>query len=107
MATETGRSTRGGMMNRLSTETKQAFKTTEFYIYLAAVAGVLIASAIIGEDEGGSGANGEGGDRFAADEAWRYITFLTIGYLVSRGLAKAGSREPYWADRDDRPGGDR
>jgi hypothetical protein len=26
-------------------------------------------------------------------EAWRYVTYLTLGSLVSRGLAKAGSRE--------------
>jgi hypothetical protein len=24
--------------------------------------------------------------------------------MVSRGLAKAGSREPYWADENDLPG---
>jgi len=40
----------------------------------------------------GDGAdNGNGSDYFAADKAWLYITLLTIGYLVSRGLAKAGS----------------
>jgi hypothetical protein len=26
-------------------------------------------------------------------EAWRYVTYLTVGYLVSCGLAKADSRE--------------
>jgi hypothetical protein len=34
---------------------------------------------------------------------WFFATLLTIGYMISRGLAKAGSREFY--DRDDR--GDR
>jgi hypothetical protein len=34
-------------------------------------------------------------DYFRADRAWFYIVLLTIGYMVSRGLAKAGSREPY------------
>jgi len=29
-----------------------------------------------------------------------YVTILTVGYLVSRGLAKAGSREAY--DDDSR-----
>jgi len=28
----------------------------------------------------------------SADKAWFYVTLLTIGYMVSRGLAKAGSR---------------
>ena len=26
-----------------------------------------------------------------ADQAWLYVTLLTIGYMISRGLAKAGS----------------
>jgi hypothetical protein len=95
-ATADDKSTRGSgrVFGRVATETKQAFKTTEFYVYLLAVAGVLIAAAMIGEDEGGGAGNAGAGDRFAADEAWRYITFLTIGYMISRGLAKAGSREP-------------
>jgi len=32
------------------------------------------------------------------EQAWRLVSFLTIGYMVARGLAKSGSREPY----DDR-----
>ena len=67
-------------------ETKPSWKTTELFIYLAAVIGVLIASYAVG-DSGGSR-----GDVFTADKAWWFITLLTIGYLVSRGLAKAGSR---------------
>ena len=34
-------------------------------------------------------------DYFRADKAWFYIVLLTIGYVVSRGLAKSGSREHY------------
>jgi hypothetical protein len=71
-------------------ETKPAFKTTEFIVYLVAVAGVLIASAVV--DGNGNGDNGSGGDYFRADRAWLYVVLLTIGYMVSRGLAKAGSR---------------
>ena len=98
------------MFARLTTETKQAFKTTEFFAYLLTVAGVLIAAALIGEDDDRAGAGGDNGggdlgDYFRADEAWRLIAFLTIGYMIARGLAKAGSRDPYWADRDDMPGG--
>ena len=47
---------------------------------------MLIASQVVG----GGAHNGR--DYFTADKAWWYITLLTIGYLVSRGLAKAGSR---------------
>jgi hypothetical protein len=67
---------------RKSTETKSAYKTTELIVYALAVLGVLIASAIVDNS-------------FGADPAWRYVTYLTVGYMISRGLAKAGSREPY------------
>ena len=66
-------------------ETKAAFKTTEFVVFVVAVVGVLVASALVGDSDGR-------GDVFLADKAWLYITLLTLGYLVSRGLAKAGSR---------------
>ena len=72
--------------HRPGTETKTAFKTTEFVVYLVAVAGVLLASFLVGDTADGRG------DVFLADTAWFYVTLLTIGYMVSRGLAKAGSR---------------
>jgi hypothetical protein len=70
---------------RETTESKPAFKTTELIVYLVAVLGVLIASAMVDEKEDGQG--------FGAESAWKYVTWLTIGYLVARGLAKAGSYE--------------
>ncbi|MBB2947346.1 hypothetical protein FB565_007114 [Actinoplanes lutulentus] len=76
---------------RRSLETKPAFKTTEFIAYVVAVLGVLIASLIV--DGNGNGDNGAGGDYFRADRAWFYVVLLTIGYMASRGLAKAGSRD--------------
>lgn len=75
-------------VRRVSTETKASFKTTEFFAYLAVVIGLLIAGNAVEASEGGA-------DYFAADKVWLYVTLLTIGYMVSRGLAKAGSREPY------------
>ena len=74
--------------NLKGTETKAAFKTTELIFYVLAVLGVLIASLLV------NGAEGDP-DPFGAEQAWRYITYLTIGYLIARGLAKSGSREPY------------
>ncbi len=68
-------------------ETKPSFKTTKLIVYVLAVLGVLIASNMVGD-----GAANDGSDYFAADKAWWYITLLTIGYMISRGLAKAGSR---------------
>jgi hypothetical protein len=72
---------------RLTTETKSAFKTTEFIVYILAVVGVLVASAVTDT----SGDN----QAFGARSAWLYVTLLTIGYMISRGLAKSGSRERY------------
>jgi hypothetical protein len=71
---------------RRSTQTKAAFKTTEFMVYIASVIGVLIASAVVGTTHAHI-------DYFRADKAWFFIVLLTIGYVVSRGLAKSGSRE--------------
>jgi hypothetical protein len=73
---------------RRSTETKASFKTTEFFAYIAAVIGVLIAAGVVDEANGGG---------FGAKQAWLYVTVLTVGYMVSRGLAKSGSRDPYTA----------
>jgi hypothetical protein len=75
---------------RLSTETKSAFKTTEFVAYVVVLAGVLIAGAITKATS--YGANH---DPFRADRVWLYATVLTVGYMISRGIAKAGSRQPY------------
>ncbi len=68
--------------SRESTETKSSYKTTELIVYVLAVLGVLIAAALVTDAS------------FGADHAWRYVTYLTVGYMISRGLAKAGSREP-------------
>ncbi|MGY1843937.1 MULTISPECIES: hypothetical protein [unclassified Modestobacter] len=86
MANTAQRTTRD---RRLSTETKASTKTTELYAYVAAVAAVVITALVVGDGEDG------GGDPFGASEAIRYITFLTIGYMVARGLAKSGSRDFY------------
>jgi hypothetical protein len=80
---------------RLTTETKSFFKTSEWWTYLAMVIAILIAGNSIEGQEGGS-------DFFAADKVWLYITMLTIGYMISRGIAKAGVRDPYFAERGDR-----
>jgi hypothetical protein len=72
-----------------STETKAAYKTTEMIAYVVAVVGVLIAGAVIDE----SNAGGLGGK-----QVWLYVTILTVGYMISRGLAKSGSRDPYTDD---------
>jgi hypothetical protein len=78
---------------RLSTETKAAFKTTEFFSYIAVLVGILIAGAVVDSSDAGG---------YGARQVWLYATILTVGYMISRGLAKSGSREPYDADDGNR-----
>jgi hypothetical protein len=63
---------------------------TVFFVSVAMVAAVVIAAAIVDEP------NARG---YGARQAWLYATVLTVGYLVSRGLAKSGSRDRYTEDR--------
>lgn len=75
-----------------STETKASFKTTEFAAYVAILIALFIAGVVT---KAGSNHN----DVFRASQVWLYATILSIGYMVSRGLAKAGSCERYTDDR--------
>jgi di/tricarboxylate transporter len=77
--------TRNDIAADRNTETKAAFKTTEFVVLVVAVVGVLLASALVGDSDGR-------GDVFLADKAWLYVTLLAVGYMISRGLAKSGVR---------------
>ncbi|HZO66514.1 MAG TPA: hypothetical protein VFB74_16055, partial [Kribbellaceae bacterium] len=58
------------------------FKTTEMMLAIIAIAGILIATYVADADLG-------------ANEGWRYATWVAVAYILSRGLAKAGTREPY------------
>ena len=90
----------GGMLMRLSTETKQSLKTTEFWAMVAVIAGILVSSWIVGK---GNGNGTHNVDAFPAQRAWLYVAIVAVGYMVSRGLAKSGSRDSYWADSSDLP----
>ena len=81
---------RAGTVRHASTETKASFKTTEFFAFLAMTVGILIAAAVVDQSNAGG---------MGAKQAWLYVTILTVGYMVSRGLAKSGSRQPYDEDR--------
>lgn len=72
-------------------ETKPAYKTTEFYAWIVVSLAILVASAMVD--------NGEDGQGFGADHAWQYVAFVTVAYILSRGIAKAGTRG---RARDDR-----
>jgi ABC-type uncharacterized transport system permease subunit len=70
---------------RRLTETKAFYKTSEFIVMLAAVVGVAIAL----------------NKNLTAWHGWLLITVLASAYMLSRGVAKAGSYEPYTERRDD------
>ena len=69
---------------QVSTGSQSAYVTIELILYLLATLGIFITAAVI--DESGSGQG------FGASEAWFYVTLLTVGFLISRGLAKLGGR---------------
>jgi hypothetical protein len=79
-------------VRRLSSEATASFKTKEFFAFLIVLAGILISAGVVDEANNGLGAR----------QAWLYATILTVGYMVSRGLAEAGSRQPYHEDRSNR-----
>jgi len=64
------------------TETKSFFRTSEFWF------GMLVAVAVI------LAAYSSGDDSISREDRWRFVTAIAVGFMVSRGLAKAGSREP-------------
>ncbi len=68
---------------QISTGRGSAEISIELILYVLAVLGVFITSAIVDED------NGPG---FSASQAWFYVTLLTVGFLISRGLAKINAR---------------
>ncbi|MFW5471049.1 hypothetical protein ACOCJ4_13510 [Knoellia sp. CPCC 206435] len=46
---------------------------------------VLVTSLLVNDDGDNTA------DPFSAEQALRYTTFLTIGYMVAAGLAKSGT----------------
>ena len=59
-------------------ETKNALKTTEFFAMVGIIAAILIASAV--------------SDTFGDRRAWTLVAAVAIGYMISRGLAKSGTK---------------
>jgi hypothetical protein len=74
---------------RRGVETKPFYRTTEFIVFVVATIAVLLASYLVKTTDGHA-------DYFRADQAWLYVVILSVGYMVSRGLAKSGTRH-----RDD------
>jgi hypothetical protein len=56
---------------------------------LGVVIAILVSAAAI------KGGDTSGTDEFIARQAWLYVAIIAAAYLISRGLAKAGSSDPY------------
>ena len=65
---------------RTSDETKHSLKTTEFWAMAGVIAAILIASAV--------------SDSLGDVRAWTLVAAVAIGYMISRGLAKSGTKHP-------------
>jgi hypothetical protein len=59
-------------------ETKNALKTTEFFAMVGVNAAILIAAWV--------------SDSLDDVRAWTLVAAVSIGYIISRGLAKSGSK---------------
>jgi hypothetical protein len=59
-------------------ETKLSLKTTEFWAMAGIIAAILIASAV--------------SDSLGDVRAWTLVAAVAIGYMISRGLAKSGTK---------------
>lgn len=68
-----------------SIDVRPTFTTTEFWIWLVVSVALLIAAAVTDEAADGQG--------FGAQDAWKYVTWLSIAYILSRGLTKLGGHE--------------
>src|SRR3954452_11111628 len=97
-ATATGTGRGGGRAGRgsarLTTETKHSSKTSELYIWAAVTIGILLAGLLTKAGDGHD-------DRLQSKQAWLYVAIVTSASLVSRGLARSGSREPYYVGGDN------
>jgi hypothetical protein len=72
------RSTPHNVSGRASDETKLSLKTTEFWAMAGIIAAILVASAV--------------SDSLDDVRAWTLVAAVGIGYMISRGLAKSGTK---------------
>ena len=63
---------------RISDETKLSLKTTEFWAMGGIIVAILIAAAV--------------SDSLNDVRAWTLVAAVGIGYMISRGLAKSGTK---------------
>jgi hypothetical protein len=63
-----------------TTETRRSTTTSELWLTVASFAAIVIA--------------GYFSDALSVDRAWLFATVVMAAYIVSRGIAKAGSTDP-------------
>ena len=68
-------------------ETKPFFLTSEFWAAVLLVVGAAIAAG--------------SSDSIDAQGFWTLATAVTIGYLLSRGIAKSGTKSQSWDPREE------
>ena len=83
--------TRPSVAGRTSDETMLSLKTTEFWAMVGIIAAILIASAV--------------SDSLGDVRAWTLVAAVGIGYMISRGLAKSGTK--YVGDKNQLEQGNR
>jgi hypothetical protein len=82
------RSRDNGLRMLTRTETRRAFLTTEFWLAIAMAAAVIVA------------AYKNDGRNIGIDQAWALGSGIIAFYVLSRGVAKAGSSDPEVRDLD-------
>ena len=68
-------------------ETKPFFLTSEFWGAVIACVGIAITAA--------------SSDAFGSWRAWILIAAIVVGYQLSRGIAKSGTKSRSWDPRED------
>ena len=68
-------------------ETRPFFVTSEFLVYVLLLMGLAITAG--------------SSDSVDARFFWQWATLASIAYMLSRGLAKSGSRSRAWDPRED------
>ena len=63
------------------TEAKDGFKTSEFYVMVAFVAAVLLATYL-------------DADSLSGEDGWRFAAFGVVAYIISRGLPSLACGSP-------------
>jgi hypothetical protein len=75
-ATDTAK--RSYSTSQVRDETKLSLKTTEFWAMVGIIVAILIATAV--------------SDSLNDVRGWTLVAAVAIGYIVSRGLAKSGTK---------------